>query len=150
MSIRNLTNENNIKLFNIKTFEQKINISPTTGDVVIANTEPDALITRIGDFYTCSCEFSMTTNTNAYGVNLEGFFDDLDVPFTDISNVRMIGGGCSETIPLGDGGSQLSLLQKDVLNPKSFYCLFNSPDITNGFGAGKTYLVSISFTFKLV
>ena len=150
MSIRNITEPNTIRLFNIKTFEQKINISPTTGNVVIVNTEPIALITRIGSFYTCNCEFTMTTNVDAYGVKLEGFFDDLDVPYTDITNVRMIGGGSSETLALGEGGSQFSLLQKDVLNPKSFYCVFNSPDITNGFGAAKTYLVSISFTFQLI
>lgn len=149
MSIRNITQPNDIKLFNIKSFEQKINIFQTSVNVQIADNEPIALITRIDSHYTCNCEFTMTTLVSAYGVRIEGFFDELDVPFTDIKNIRMIGGGSSETGDSGVGGSQLSLLQKDVLNPKSFYCLFNSPDITNGFLAGKTYIVSISFTFQL-
>ncbi len=154
MSIRNLTQKNQIVLQNLKSFEIDVKLDSQTEDnYTFLDAEPTCLITRIDNFYTITGNFEILIGlNNAYGIIVYVVLDELDVPFLDIENVRMCGGGSFDSINNLAGGT-LQDVSKDETDFKTLKLVYSDGNVgfpTNvNFNTNGTYKMNFSCSFTL-
>jgi hypothetical protein len=131
---------------NIYSIENPVLISSPDTEFSIETVNPTALFIRVGDYVVCNgkVDIKMNNGISPLGrIKLELKILEFDEPFNIITNAKLIGGGCLNTL---DESANASICQIETGASVSF--VYNSR-VDNNFTANSEWFISYTFSYKL-
>jgi len=131
---------------NLYSIENPVLLSSPDTEFSIETTNPTALFIRVGDYIVCNGKVDIKMNNGIPplgNIKLELKILEFDEPFNIITNAKLIGGGCLNTL---DESATASICQIETGSSVSF--IYNSR-VDNNFTSNSEWFLSYTFSYKL-